>query len=171
MNTLQKTTCRQRRNGFTLMELLIVISIMLILMLMAIPNFNKMRINVHETSAINSLKVIYSSQIQYQTTYPSNGYACSLQSLGGDPKSGTPTPTSAQLLQGDLPAGIKDGYTFAITNCSKVTVNNTDQVTSYEVTAVPQAVGKTGNRGFCIDTYNQIKVDPQGGTNCTQPIQ
>jgi type IV pilus assembly protein PilA len=170
MNAIQNKT-RQRRNGFTLMELLIVISIMLILMLMAIPNFNKMRITAHETSAINSLKTIYTAQIQYQTAYPSNGYACSMQTLGGDPKSGTPTPTSAQLLQGDLPVGIKDGYTFTITNCSKVTVNNTDQVTSYEVTAVPQAVGKTGNRGFCIDTYNQIKVDPLGGTNCTQPIQ
>ena len=70
------------------MELLIVISIMLILMLMAIPNFNKMRITAHETSAINSLRTIYTAQIQYQTAYPSNGYSCALQSLGGDPKSG-----------------------------------------------------------------------------------
>jgi type IV pilus assembly protein PilA len=171
MNCLLKTTRSQRRNGFTLMELLIVISIMLILMLIAIPNFNKMKAQANETSAINSLQAIYKAQIQYQTTYPSNGFACTLQALGGDPKAGLPTPTSAQLLQGDLPAGIKAGYTFNIVNCSKVTVNNVDQITGFQVTAVPQAVGKTGNRGFCIDQYGEIKVDPQGGTNCTQNTQ
>jgi len=182
MNTLLKRVRRQRPsgprqpdsrqpNGFTLMELLIVISIMLILMLLAIPNFNKMKAQANETSAINSLQAIYKAEIQYQTTYPSNGFACSLQALGGDPKSGQPTPASAQLLQGDLPAGVKAGYTFNIVNCSKVTVNNVDQVTSFQVTAVPQSVGKTGNRGFCIDEYNEIKADPQGGTNCTQSIQ
>lgn len=182
MNTLLKRTRRQlsngarqpgsrQPNGFTLMELLIVISIMLILMLLAIPNFNKMKAQANETSAINSLQAIYKAQIQYQTTYPSNGFACSLQALGGDPKAGQPTPTSAQLLQGDLPAGVKAGYNFNIVNCSKVTVNNVDQITSFQVTAVPVAVGKTGNRGFCIDEYNEIKADPQGGTNCTQSIQ
>jgi type IV pilus assembly protein PilA len=52
-----------------------------------------------------------------------------------------------------------------------VTVNNVDQITSFDVTAVPQAVGKTGNRGFCMDQYSEIKSDPSGGTNCTQSIQ
>jgi len=171
MTSPDMKTTRKRPNGFTLMELLIVISIMLILMLIAIPNFNKMKATANETSAINSLQAIYKAQIQYQTTYPSNGFACSLQALGGDPKQGLPTPTSAQLLQGDLPAGIKAGYTFNIINCSKVTVGNVDQITGFEVTAVPQAVGKTGNRGFCIDQFNEIKADPLGGTNCTQSIQ
>jgi len=177
MNCLLNTTRRQRPNGsklpngFTLMELLIVISIMLILMLIAIPNFNKMKAQANETSAINSLQAIYKAEIQYQTTYPSNGFSCSLQSLGGDPKAGLPTPTSAQLLQGELPAGIKAGYTFNIVNCTKVTVNNVDQITGFNVTAIPQSVGKTGNRGFCIDEYNEIKSDPLGGTNCTQAIQ
>lgn len=171
MNTLRKTTHRQRPNGFTLMELLIVISIMLILMLMAIPNFNKMRISAHEISAMKSLQTIYQAQMQYSNTFPQNGFSCTMQALGGDPKQGLPTPQSAQLLQGELPAGVKDGYTFSIVNCSKVTVNNTDQITGFEVTAVPQAVGKTGNRGFCIDNYGEIKVDPQGGTNCTKSSQ
>jgi type IV pilus assembly protein PilA len=171
MTTLRNETRRQRPNGFTLMELLIVISIMLILMLMAIPNFNKMRITAHELSATKSLQTIYQTEIQYQTTFPQNGFTCTLQQLGGDPKSGQPTPTSAQLLQGDLPAGVKDGYTFNIVNCSKVTVNNVDQITGFEITAVPQAIGKTGNRGFCIDQYGEVKVDPQGGTNCTQNTQ
>jgi len=171
MNTLQGINRRPRQNGFTLMELLIVISIMLILMLIAIPNFNKMKAQANETSAINSLQAIYKAQIQYQTTYPQNGFACSLQALGGDPKQGAPTPTSAQLLQGDLPNGVKNGYTFNIVNCSKVTVNNVDQITGFDLTAVPQAVGKTGNKGYCLDQYDEMRADPQGGTNCTVTMQ
>jgi type IV pilus assembly protein PilA len=157
--------------GFTLMELLIVISIMLILMLIAIPNFAGMKMQANETSAIQSLRAIYQAQIQFQTTYPANGFSCSLTTLGGDPKSGAPTPTSAQLLQGDLASGQKSGYTFNIVNCTKVTVNNQDMYTSYEATAVPQAVGKTGHSGFCIDQQGEVRKDPTGGTNCTVPLQ
>ncbi|MBB6142341.1 type IV pilus assembly protein PilA [Silvibacterium bohemicum] len=157
--------------GFTLMELLIVISIMLILMLIAIPNFAGMKMQANETSAIQSLRAIYESQIQFQTTYPANGFACSLQALGGDSKAGPPNPQSAQLLQGDLAGGQKSGYTFNIVNCTKVTVNNQDMYTGYEVTAVPQAVGKTGHNGFCIDQQGEVRKDATGGTNCTVALQ
>jgi type IV pilus assembly protein PilA len=44
-------------------------------------------------------------------------------------------------------------------------------VTGYAVTAVPLKVGSTGNRGYCIDQNDQVKFDPQGGTNCTQSMQ
>ena len=71
----------------------------------------------------------------------------------------------------DLTVGQKSGYTFALANCTKTTVNNQDMYTSFEATAVPQAVGKTGNRGFCMDMSGEIKSDPSGGTNCTVPIQ
>jgi type IV pilus assembly protein PilA len=162
---------RQRQAGFTLMELLIVISIMLILMLIAIPNFAGMKMHANQTSAIQSLRAIYDAQIQYQTDYPANGFACALTTLGGDPKSGPPTPQSSQLLQPDLASGQKSGYTFTIVNCTKVTVNNQDQYTGYEATAVPQAVGKTGHNGYCIDQQGEVKSDPTGGTNCTQPLQ
>jgi type IV pilus assembly protein PilA len=103
--------------------------------------------------------------------YPANGFACSLSQLGGDPKSGAPSAQAAQLIDVGLATGNKAGYTFAITNCNKVTVNNQDMYTSYEVTAVPTSVGKSGDRGFCSDENNRITFDPAGGTNCTQPIQ
>ena len=157
--------------GFTLMELLIVISIMLILMLIAIPNFTRIKGQANETSAESSLRAIYQAQIQYSSDYPANGFACSLSSLGGQVGSSPPTAQSSQLLDNSLAGGQKSGYTFNIVNCTKVTVNNQDMVTSYEATAVPQAVGKTGTRGFCIDQGNEIKVDPAGGTNCTQPLR
>src|SRR5271156_3591933 len=164
-----KNSSRQR--GFTLMELLIVMSIMIILMLIAIPNFISMTAQAHETSAIQSLRAIYQAQIQYQTDYPANGFACDLKSLGGSASSGPPSPTGAQVLPTDLTAGQKSGYTFNIVNCTKVTVNNQDMYTSYEATAVPQSVGRSGHRGFCIDQAGEIKADPAGGTNCSQPIQ
>jgi type IV pilus assembly protein PilA len=162
---------RTREGGFTLMELLIVISIMLILMLIAIPNFSSMKSQANETSAIQSLRAIYQAQIQYQTNFPANGFAPSLSMLGGSAASGAPTAQSAQVLESDLAGGQKSGYTFSIVNPTKVTVNNQDMYTGYEATAVPQAVGKTGHRGFCIDQAGEIKADPAGGTNCTVALQ
>lgn len=179
MNTLFKTLSDLRRkcrtslaieSGFTLMELLIVMSVILILMAVAIPNFMNMRSQANETAAEEELRTLNSAEIQYQTDYPANGFSCNLAQLGGDPKTGAPGPQAAQLIPADLASGYKSGYNFAITNCTKVTVNNQDVYTSFEVTAVPQAVGKTGHRGFCMDQTGEIKADPAGGTNCTQPI-
>ncbi|MGA2207199.1 MAG: prepilin-type N-terminal cleavage/methylation domain-containing protein [Terracidiphilus sp.] len=179
MNRRYSLSCRNRArcsalpNGFTLMELLIVIAIILILMLMAIPTIGVMKIHANEVSAINSVQAIIKAEIQYETSYPANGYACTLSALGGDPSSGSPpTPTSAELIQADLASGYKSGYIFSLTNCSKVTINGTDRITGFEVTAVPEAVGKTGNRGFCSDQNGgSPKYDAAGGTNCTQLLQ
>jgi type IV pilus assembly protein PilA len=157
--------------GFTLIELLIVMSVMLILMTLAVPQMLKLTKQSHELSAVQSIRTIVQGQLQYNSMYPANGFSCSLAQLGGDPKSGAPSAQSAQLISPDLASGNKSGYTFAITNCNKVTVNNQDMYTSYEVTAVPNSVGKSGDRGFCSDENNRITFDPAGGTNCTQPIQ
>ncbi len=157
--------------GFTLIELLIVMSVMLILMTLAVPQMLKLTKQAHETSAIQSVRTIVQAQLQYNSMYPANGFSCSLAQLGGDPKSGAPSAQTAQLIEQGLATGNKAGYIFTITNCNKVTVNNQDMYTSYEVTAVPNSVGKSGDRGFCSDENNRITFDPAGGTNCTQPIQ
>jgi len=164
------STKRLRQSGFTLMELLIVMSVILILMAVAIPNYMNMRSQANETAAMEELRTLNSAEIQYETNYPANGFSCTLSQLGGDPKSGAPSAQAAQLIPSDLASGYKSGYLFAITNCTKVNVNNQDVYTSFEVTAVPQAVGKTGHRGFCMDQTGEVKADPAGGTNCTQPI-
>ena len=169
--TMSQRNRKRSQSGYTLMELLIVMSVILILMAIAIPNYMNMRSQANETSALQSLRAINSAEIQYETDYPANGFACNLSQLGGDPKSGAPSPQAAQLLSNDLASGQKSGYTFTIGNCTKVTVNNQDVYTSFEVTAVPQSVGKTGHRGFCMDQTGEMKSDPAGGTNCTQPIQ
>jgi len=157
-------------NGFTLMELLIVMAIIAILMLIAIPTMGRLTSQANELSAQQSLRAIQLAQLQYSTTYPVNGFACSLTALGGDPKSGAPIATSSQLLQSDLSSGVKSGYIFSISNCTKVNLNGTDRITGYQITAVPETVGKTGNRGFCSDEFGTIKQDPAGGTNCVQNV-
>ena len=157
--------------GFTLIELLIVMSVMLILMTLAVPQLLKLRKQANEVSAVQSVRAIAQAELQYNSQYPANGFACTIANLGGDPKSGAPTATSAQLIAPELATGQKAGYTFAITNCSKVTVNNQDMYTSFEITAVPQAIGKTGDAGYCVDENNTIRKDPAGGISCSQPIQ
>ncbi len=168
-----KTRREQLRKdeGFTLIELLIVMSVILILMTLALPQLLKVHKQADETSAMASVRAIGQAQMQYSSAYPANGFSCSLPSLGGASGSGAPTPQAAQMVNPGLAGGAKDGYLFNITNCTKVTVNNQDMYTGYEVTAVPASVGKSGDRGFCMDENNTIKYDPAGGTNCTQPIQ
>ena len=169
--TSGKRRGERRGNGFTLMELLIVISIILILMLVAIPTAGKIRKHADELSAQKSLQTIEQAESMYESTYPTNGFACSLTSLGGDPGAGPPSATAAGVINGELATGIKSGYIFNITNCTKVTINNGDRITSYTATAVPATPGKTGDRGFCLDSGGAMRADPAGGTNCTQSVQ
>ena len=172
MNAIDLLRSRQsNEEGFTLIELLIVMSVMLILMTLAVPQLLKLRKQANETSAVQSVRTIGQAELQYNSAYPANGFSCSLAALGGDPKSGAPNAQAAQLLDPGLAAGQKAGYTFAITNCTKVTVNNQDMYTSYEITAVPESIGNSGDRGYCSDANNIIRFDPAGGNNCTQPIQ
>lgn len=171
VNPIRRRLELRNEEGFTLIELMIVMSIMLVLMTLAVPQLLKLRKQAAETSAIQSVRTIGQAELQYNSAYPANGFACNIAQLGGDPKSGAPTSQAAQLLDQSLSTGQKSGYTFAITNCTKVTINNQDMYTSYEITAVPQSVGKSGDRGFCSDENNTIRFDPAGGTNCTQPIQ
>lgn len=169
MKTLKPNT---QDEGFTLVELLIVMSVMLILMVLIIPNAMKMIRSANQTSAIQTVRAIGGAEVQYSSAYPANGFSCGLPALGGVPGAAPPTAQSAQVLDPTLAStGNKSGYTFAITNCTKVTVNNQDMFTGYEVTAVPNKVGNTGDRGYCMDENQIIKFDPAGGTNCTQPVQ
>jgi type IV pilus assembly protein PilA len=168
MNTQQS---RNNELGFTLVELLIVMSVILIIMAIAIPGMQKAVIRANETSAVSSVRMLNTMENQYSSSYPQHGFACSLTALGGKVGSGTPTPEAAQLINEDLASGSKSGYTFTIGGCSKNTINNVDQYNSYTVNAVPNSVGHTGNRGFCSDENGQIHYDPKGGTNCTELLQ
>src|SRR5258708_23024384 len=156
----QLTEQRRTEDGFTLIELLIVMSVMLILMTLAVPQMLKLTKQAHETSAVQSVRTIGQAELQYSSAYPANGFACALGVLGGDPKSGAPSAESSQVLSPDLASGQKAGYTLAITNCTKVNVNNHDMITGYEGTAGPNSVGRKGDRRFFFDEDNTVRCDP-----------
>jgi type IV pilus assembly protein PilA len=167
-----RTSNLEPETGFTLIELLIVMSIMLILMALAVPQMLKVKKNADQTSAVQTMRTIGSAELSYASSYQGNGFGCPLSVLGGDPKVGAPTAQAAQLLPADLAAtGQKSGYTFTVTCGSKTTINNQDVYNSVEIFGIPQTVGKTGDNGYCSDENNVIKIDPTGGTNCTQPMQ
>jgi len=150
-NGCKQRDSARRPNGFTLMELLIRHGHH------RHPDAHRhsyrgqLKKKANDLSAQQSIRAIHEAEIQYQSTYPTNGYACMLPALGGEPSSGAPSATGAQILQGDLTSGYKSGYIFTITCKDKVTVNSVDRYNSYLVTATPQTVGKTGDRGFCSD--------------------
>lgn len=162
---------RHDQAGFTLVELLIVMSVILIIITLAIPSYEHVHIKANETSAIASVRMLNSMETEYNSSFPSHGFACSLSTLGGKSGSGTPTAEAAQLIPDDLASGSKAGYNFTIANCQKNTINNQDQYNSYQITATPISVGKSGNRTFCSDESGQIRFDPKGGTNCTEILQ
>lgn len=159
---------RRERNGFTLMELLIVISIIVILLLLAVPNYKKFRMRGNETSAINSMKAIHAAQMLYKGAYPAVGYACTMQALGGENQAQN-TATSSGMISGDIATGVKDGYQFTISCPSKTNDNVANE--QYKVVAVPTVVGSSGGRGFCMDDGGTVMADATGGSNCTAVAQ
>jgi type IV pilus assembly protein PilA len=159
-------------NGFTLMELLIVMAVIMILMLMSMGTYGSIKKHANEISAINSIRVIAASETMYMTSYPIRGFACTLTALGGSPAMGDPTSDAAQLLQPDLASGYKAGYLFKISTCTKSGTGGMDHAKNYIITAVPLAVGRTGNRSFCYDQEDGVlRYDPAGGTQCSQMLQ
>jgi len=123
--------CRGRRdaqdeippNGFTLMELLIVMSIITILTLLAIPNVPKLFKYAHELSAKKSLQTIQQAQMMYEAKLPRQRLRLQAVGPGRDPASGPPSATTAQMLPRSWPVATSPAYTFTIVNCTKVTVN------------------------------------------------
>ena len=159
-----------RDAGFTLIELLIVMSIIIVLMLLAIPQALKLTKNANQTSAVQTMKTLAAAEMSYNSAYPTTGFGCPIAVLGGDPKAGPPSAQAAQIIDPALATtGIKSGYVFTVTCGDKKTVNNQDIYNSVEITGVPLSKTK-GDNGYCSDENNLIKVDPTGGTNCTQSL-
>jgi len=131
-------TRNRRRRGFSLIELLIVIAIILIIVTVALPKLNKARMYAQETAALKAIQTLNTCQVQYNSTF--NRFAASLTELG-PPTSGTANASSADLISGDMASGEKQGYRFTLTGTPS----------GYTITAVPIAFGSTGSRTFYSD--------------------
>ncbi len=134
----------QRTNGFSLIELLIVVAIMLIIAGLAIPSLLRSRIAADEAGAAASIRVVNSAQITYNSAYPSVGYAGSLATLGGS-SCNPPSSTGACLIDSSLAAGTKSGYSFSIPSTSVSSPPNP----TYQIMAVPILFNYYGMRYFC----------------------
>lgn len=157
----------RKQKGFSLIELLIVVAIILIIAAIAIPNLMRSRMAANEASAVGSVRTINTAQVTYFTAYPDTGFAANLTALGSS-AAGTCTATSSQacLIDNKLTTGTKTGYTF-------VTVGSGGPpATVYTVAATPITIGTSGQRGFFSDQTGVIRADQSGtATSASVPLQ
>ena len=128
----------RRRRGFSLIELLIVIAIILIIITIAMPKLTNAKKFAQETAALRAIQTIHTAEVQYNSQY--GRYAVSLTELG-PPASGAASAASADLIGNDLANGTKQGYKFTLTG------NNG----GYIVNANPVNYGTDGNKTFYSD--------------------
>jgi prepilin-type N-terminal cleavage/methylation domain-containing protein len=156
--------------GFSLIELLIVVAIILIIAAIAVPNLIRSRMSAAQASAVASVHTINTAAISYDATY-GNGFPPTLQTIGNNGTT-TITCTNAELIDSLLTTGLKQGYTFKIVP-GAVQVNSSASscasgygyADGYMVTAVPVSVGTTGQASYCSDASSVIRSNPSGVVN------
>ena len=141
------------QRGFSLIELLVVVAILLILAAIAIPSFLDSKIRANEASAVASLRQIGTAQSTYSLTYPEVGYAPTLSSLGpGSPTSSTSAGLIDDVLGCSGSSCKKSGYTFILSTGPG----------TYSVTSTPMSLGTSGRRSFFSDNSGIIRYNSAG---------
>jgi type IV pilus assembly protein PilA len=148
--------------GFSLIELLIVVAIILIIAAIAVPSFLRSRIAAYESSAAASVRSVNTAQVAYNSEYPTVGYAGTLSALGGTSCT-PPSSTGACLLDNLLASGTKSGYSFALT------VSGTPNA-SYNIIGSPIVWDYWGMRYFCSYEDGVIRVSLSAITVCNNSI-
>jgi len=155
----------RKQKGFSLIELLIVVAIILIIAAIAIPNLLRARMAANESSAAASIRTVNTAEITYSSTYPTVGFAPALVNLGGAlGVACVPSSTTACLLDsvlannGNPQNSGKSGYKFAT---GAGTVSGGVNV-GYVIQGQPITINQTGIRAFCSIEDAVVRVDPAG---------
>jgi len=156
----------RKEKGFSLIELLIVVAIILIIAAIAIPNLLRAKISANESSAVGSVRNIITAEISYSTSFPQTGYAANVLALGPGAGNQTcpaagPAIANACLIDAVLAAGTKSGYGFESLGQNPVNGANT----SFTAAAVPVTYNQTGTREFCAFEDGVLRQNPPVATN------
>jgi type IV pilus assembly protein PilA len=149
----------RRQRGFSTIELVIVVTIILIIAGVTIPNLMRSKIGADEASALGSMHTLNTGCIAYAKTF--GHFPPSIAALGP----GSPAAASAANLIGPVLATTrKNGYSF--------TYKSTAPFQTYTITASPTAPGITGQRTFFTDQSRVVRADGNGGqaTVASAPI-
>ena len=160
--SLAESQMRRKQTGFSLIELLIVVAIILIIAAIAIPNFLASRMAANESSAVQETRAITTAEVVYNTQYQI-GYSALLTDLGDN---GPITSTSAGLIDSILAGGNKSGYSFTYV---PLNVDAAGHFQSYGLNANPMNPGYSGRKYFYTDQTAVIHVNLLGPATAADP--
>lgn len=164
-------TIVKKQKGFSLIELLIVVAIILIIAAIAIPNLLRSKMAANEASAVGSLRTLNTACVTYSTSY--GGFPSTLTELGGEGNGALPTSAAAQLIDNVLSGtagdtSSKSGYNFTFSAGAADSSGNVDY---YIINANPANPGVTGLRYFFTDQSGVIRAETAGpATVADSPI-
>ena len=157
----------KKQKGFSLIELLIVVAIILIIAAIAIPNLLKARISANESSAVGSIRTLTTASVQYAAQCPNLGFPAGLVNLGP----GAGDCNNAAIIDNVLgvAAPSKSGYNFTY---GPGAANAAGVITTYTLNADPITPSVTGQRHFFSDQTGVIRYNQAAAaTVASAPLQ